>query len=246
MKTIAILNQKGGCGKTTVAYNLAGALAFGKKILLIDLDSQGNLSKSLEYDSTHTAKDIFTGSSPVPCRTNVSNIDLIPADKTLSAITHEITADIDMQFRLREYLSTLIDYDLVIIDTPPTVGGFTLAAMIAANYFLIPISTNFYTTHGTSDLMETIAKVQKRLNPNLKMLGACISIHDKRTVLANEILTQTQKRFNGKTLNSIISKSIKVEEAAVNRSPVVYSFPKSQTAKEFKALANEIEEVIYG
>ena len=84
MKIITILNQKGGCGKTTVAYNLAGALAFGKKILLIDLDSQGNLSKSLEYDSTHTAKDIFTGSSPVPCRTNVSNIDLIPADKTLA------------------------------------------------------------------------------------------------------------------------------------------------------------------
>ena len=246
MKTIAILNQKGGCGKTTVAYNLAGALASGKKILLIDLDPQGNLSKSLTYESTHTAKDIFTNSNPTPSLTSLSNISLIPADKTLSAITHEITADIEMQFRLKEYLSTLTDYDLVIIDTPPTVGGFTLSAMIAADYFLIPVSTNFYTTHGTSDLMETIAKVQKRLNPNLKMLGACISIHDKRTVLANEILTQTQKRFNGKTLNSIISKSIKVEEAAVNRSPVVYSFPKSQTAREYKALANEIEEVIYG
>jgi chromosome partitioning protein len=247
MNTIAVANQKGGVGKTTTVVNIAGTLAKNNnKILIIDLDPQGNCGQILDHNSKYTSKDIFTDSECKPVKTNIENIDIIPADRTLSDITHLLSSDIDSQFKIRDYLTSYTGYDYTIIDTPPMIGGFSTAGLIASDYVLIPISTNYLTIKGSNDLLNSISKVKNRLNPKLKFLGACITMHDKRTVLSNEILNETISTFRDKYFKSIINKTILIEEAQVNKKPVVFYQSKSNSAKEYFSLCNEIMEVIHG
>ena len=260
-KTICIANHKGGVGKTTTTINLAGALSrTGKQILVCDLDQQGSASKSLAGpDFPETILNIFSGQSITPLQTKNQNIYLLPADKNLSSITQKMATDYDTLFKLKDYLKTLNckgmneetrkrcimigepnEYDFVLIDTPPTLLNLTLAGMIAADYLLIPISTQYYSLQGTNDLIESYQKVQQRLNEDLKLLGACISMHDKRTALANEVLQEIKQHFNGNLFKSIIPKTIKVEEAQVKVMPVTDLYPESEVSKQYFNLANEI------
>ncbi|HMB00439.1 MAG TPA: ParA family protein [Spirochaetota bacterium] len=240
---IAVVNQKGGCGKTTMVQNLAGAMAFnGKKVLCIDLDPQANLSKSFNWQTDNRVKNLYAGLECSPVQTDIKNIEIIPADKGLSSLLSMIVSDFSVQFMLKDYLEKITGYDLVLLDTPPAIGGFSFSAVLAADYFLVPVSTNYFTTQGTNDLLAGMNKVRQRLNKELKFLGACISIHDRRNALANEILESTASTFNPNFFNAVIHKAVRVEEAQVNKKPVVEMFPGSVTAKEYVCLAGEITE----
>lgn len=247
MTTKVIANQKGGIAKTTTATNLSGAYSsFGKKILLVDLDPQGNASKSsTESQFSDSVLNVYLNKKISPLKTNDPNIDLLPSSRTLSSIIPKMTLENEILFKLKDYLKNFESaYDIVIIDTPPTILNLTLSGMVAADYLLIPMSTNFFTLQGTEDLLESFRKVKENLNPDLKLLGACISIHDKRTALANQILGEIKSYFNGRLLESIIPREIKIEEAQVNCSTVVKMFPESKSAKAYLNLAREIESKI--
>lgn len=257
-KTICIANQKGGIGKTTTTVNLAGALSRkGSKILVADLDPQGSASKTLsDITFQETIYHIFSGQNITPLQTKNQNIYLLPADKNLSSITPKMVTDYDVLFKLKDYLKNVnykgvdeetrkrmlfpFEYDFILIDTPPTLLNLTLAGMIAADYLLIPVSTQYYSLQGTNDLIASYQKVQQRLNENLKLLGACISMHDKRTALANEVLQEIKNHFNGNLFQSIIPKTIKIEEAQVNCSTITDLYPESKVSKQYLNLADEI------
>ena len=240
-KKLAVANQKGGVSKTTTVVNLAGALAKSNyKILIIDLDPQGNVGHIFNHNSLYSSKNIFLNEDCKPVKTNIENIDIIPADRSLSDISHLLSSDIDKQFKVKDFIKNLTAYDFIIMDTPPTIGSFSTAALIAANYVLVPVSTNYLTIKGSDDLIQSIQKVKTRLNPSLEFLGACITMHDKRTVLSSEILKKTQNTFKDKCFKTIISKTILIEEAQVQKKPVVFSSPKSAVAKEFMTLSEEI------
>lgn len=238
---IVIANQKGGCGKTTTVFNLAGALAHqGHKVLCIDLDPQGNLSKSFFYTGETNTRNIFTDQKVKPLDTNIENVQIVPADKSLSGILIDITKDIDIQFKLKDFVVRQEDYDYILIDTPPTIGGFSLTGIIAATHFIIPLSSQYYTLHGTQDLMDSLVKVKKRINPGLRFLGALMSIYDRKTAVANDVFNQVKEFFGRQIFETAISKTVAVEESQIMKKPVVQSFPRSQVSEEYTAFSKEV------
>jgi len=246
-KTIVIANQKGGLGKTTVAQNVGYCISqTGRKTLLIDLDPQQNLGKTFNVDTTSSVAEVLSGNSADPVQINSTNLFILPAGPNLSVYLAKMAADIDLLFPLREYVKSLSNYSVIIIDTPPTLVGLTLAGFIAADYLLIPVSTSFYSTHGTDDLIQTYVKVKKQLNTGLNLLGFCVSMHDGRTALGNEILDGLRSQFNGKVFSSTISKTVKIEEAQAKGKSVSELYPQAEVSKQYSALTNEILEVIYG
>ncbi|MBL8993774.1 MAG: ParA family protein [Spirochaetia bacterium] len=239
--SIVVTNLKGGVAKTTTAFNLAGALARqGKSVLAIDLDPQGNLSQSFEYQSGGSTTDIFLGNTPEPCETSVPRVTLVPADKSLSGLQAQLATDFDLQFRVRDFLAGLSGYDFFVIDTPPTLGSYSLAGALAATHALIPQSSQFFSIKGTSDVLDSLLKIKQRLNPGLVLLGVCITAHDRRTALGSEVIEKSKARLNGSVFNTVIHRTIKIEESQVARRPVVEMFPGSEVAKEYERLTAEI------
>jgi len=253
---IAVANQKGGVGKTTTTFNLGAALAnklyspnnaLNHNILLIDCDPQGNLTKTLLYDH-ETPKgmtaDIFRADreDPAMAGTYKSNLYLLPADRDLSREAETIAADFTKIFRLKEYIEAQRKMSLVIVDTPPTLGGLTLAALVAATHLLIPISTHLYSLQGTNDLLDNFRRVKERMNPQLEIVGVLISDYDQRTVLATEIAEKVTETFHGKLFKTKIMHSVKIEEAAVKRQAVVDQPRHCEAVDAYKQLASEVME----
>ncbi len=194
---VAITNQKGGVGKTTTAINLAAGLSMkGLRTLLIDLDPQANSSMSfvdvhgLErsvYDAL-VETDVGLGDVIVPT-TKTPNLSIAPATIALAKVEAKLVGEIDGIYRLKDALEPIREqYDFVVIDTPPTLGLITVNALVAATHVLIPIQSSYFALEGTDDLLETIDKVKARANPQLQILGAVITLYDKRTLLARDIL----------------------------------------------------------
>ncbi|MDT4898619.1 MAG: chromosome partitioning protein [Acidobacteriota bacterium] len=182
---IAIANQKGGVGKTTTAINLAAAFARrGKKALLLDLDPQGNSSisfldpQTVDFSAYELMVDGLEGVEQSVYRTPVKGLDIIPARINLAKIESKLVGDFDAPFRLKDRLESLRPlYDVVVIDTPPTLGLITVNALVAATHVLIPIQSSYFALEGTDDLLETIEKVKARPNPNLQVLGVVVTLH---------------------------------------------------------------------
>lgn len=246
---IAIANQKGGVGKTTTAINLAAGLASkGRKTLLVDLDPQANSSMSFldirqlkvtMYDAL-TQDGVHLPDIIVPAE-KVGNLAVAPSTIALAKIEAKLMGELDSHYRLKDELLRVQEaYDYVVIDTPPTLGIITVNALVAATHVLIPIQASYFALEGTDDLLETIDKIKIRANPQLQILGALITMYDKRTLLAKDILEQIQNVFGLKVFNTIITKSVRLEESPAYRESIFSFAPKSTGAYEYYRLSEEV------
>jgi chromosome partitioning protein len=245
---IAIANQKGGVGKTTTAINLAAAIARKKKrTLLIDLDPQANSSLTfipLE-EVLHSVYDVLSNShlslGEIVRPTKCANLCLAPSKIALAKLEANLVGQFDAPFRLKDALaSSRKDFDVVVIDTPPTLGIMTVNALVAASYLLVPIQSSYYALEGTDDLLETLERVRARPNPDLQLLGVLVTMFDKRTNLARDIHKQVRQVFGDKVFKTVISKNIRLEESPAYRETIFSYAPDSSGAEEYERLAREV------
>ena len=246
---LAITNQKGGVGKTTTAINLAAALSMkGLRTLLVDLDPQANSSMSfvdvhgLErsiYDAL-VESDVHVPDVVIPAD-KTTGLSVAPASISLAKLEAKLLGEIDGHFRLKDALDRVKDqYDYIVIDTPPTLGLITVNALVASTHVLIPIQSSYFALEGTDDLLETIDKVKARANPQLQILGAVITLYDKRTLLARDIRSEIKKVFGNKIFKTVISKSVRLEESPAYRESIFTFAPRSTGAFEYYKLSEEV------
>ncbi|MFQ5941638.1 MAG: ParA family protein [Nitrososphaerales archaeon] len=251
---ISVANEKGGVGKTDLSVNLSSCLAraISREILLIDLDPQANTTRYLiKEESELTSADLLIDPAinidDLAIQTNVPGLSLIPASKGLSAVQLRIATDADMQFKLKRKLSLLTDrYQLIFIDTPPSLGVLTINALAASNFVIVPVQTHYFPLYGLSDLMETIDKLKFEINPSLELLGIVLTMYDKRTRIAREIADTIRERFDGKLFSTKIPVCVKTAESPSHHKPVMTYAPSSSITQSYKSLSEEFLKCLEG
>jgi chromosome partitioning protein len=253
-KIVAVANQKGGVGKTDLTVNVSCQLAsLGKKVLLIDMDPQGNATTYLVSPDTpilKTTADLLLEESlaleDVVIRNCRENLDVVPSDVTLSACQIKLANDIGMQFKLKKKLKALAEggapYDYVLIDTPPSLGLLTVNTLTAASRVIIPIQTQYLAMEGVVQLEETIKKVKEDINPGLDILGAVLTLYDRRTLISREVEAKVREGFGGRVFATVIPVNVRLAEAPSHHESIFEYDPECNGARAYRELAKEILE----
>ncbi|MDR8391622.1 AAA family ATPase [Aliifodinibius sp. S!AR15-10] len=246
MRSIAFTNQKGGVGKTTSTINVGAGLCLqGKKVLLVDLDPQANLTYSLRMNSQRIEKtiyDVLKGTTPLEeALINHNGFDILPSSIDLSGAEMEFANEPARETLLKHSLSSLEEYDYVLIDCPPNLGLLTLNALTAVNEIFIVLQSEYLALHGLSKLMDVIKVVQQRLNSEIEISGIICTLFDGRKNLNNEVVGHIKDYFGPKVFDTIIRDNISLAEAPSHHKTIFEYAPESHGAKDYMSLAKEIK-----
>jgi chromosome partitioning protein len=249
-KIISLVNQKGGVGKTTTAINLATYLAsLGKFVLLVDLDPQGNASSGIGIDTRKLEKSLYhsmiIGHHPrdVIIKTESFGHDVLPASQDLAGANIELVNMDNREFKLYDVLRQIrTEYDYIIIDSPPSLGLLTINGLVASDEVLIPVQTEYYALEGLSQLLGTIDLVRENLQPELKVMGAVLTMYDKRNRLNRQVVREVRDHFPGHVFESVIPRSVRLAEAPSFGKSILHFDAFSKGARAYKNLTREILE----
>ena len=245
-KTVAIVNQKGGVGKTTTCVNLAAALqSLGKRVLVCDFDPQGNATSGFGVDKTTLNPSIYevlVSGAPIQKAIVSTNwCDIIGSNKSLAGATVELISMPDRENLLKNALAQVEgQYDYIFIDCPPSLELLTLNALCAAQAILVPVQCEYYALEGLSDLLTTVRIVKRSLNPGLSLMGVILTMYDGRTNLSMQVAEEVKHYFPGKVYASVIPRNVRLSEAPSHGKPVMAYDPWSRGTDAYKALAEEI------
>jgi chromosome partitioning protein len=247
-QVIAVLNQKGGVGKTTTAINLGAYLAkAGKAVLVVDFDPQGNATSGLGIDKhglSATMYDVLfnkVGAEHAVQETSVDGLFVLPANPSLASAEVELVSQLQREQMLKDILAPL-SYDVIIIDCPPSLGLLTVNALTAAQHLLIPVQAEYYALEGLSQLLSVVQRVRAGLNPQLDLLGVVVTMYDGRTSLSDQVYKELTKHFADKVMKTIIPRNVRLAEAPSHGKPIADHDKWSKGARAYKALSKEILE----
>ncbi len=246
-QTFAIVNQKGGVGKTTTTLNLGAYLSdAGKKVLMIDLDPQANATSGIGIDHRALEKSIYdalVGEVPlrqVIYKTSHEGLHIVPASQSLAGASVELVSTQNREFRLAQCLQDVSsNYDFVLIDCPPSLGLLTLNGLVAADKVIIPIQAEYYALEGMGQLLNTIQLVTENLRPELDVFGAVITMFDSRTRLSKDVMTELYRHFPDKIFRSVIPRSVRLAEAPSFGKTILGHDPVSKAARAYERLKDE-------
>ena len=245
-KSIVFVNQKGGVGKTTSAINIGAYIAMaGKKVLLVDFDSQGNMSTGVGVDKEKpTVYELLAGlvePEQAIKHTPVKNLDAISASIDLSGAAIELVDQENREFFLKNALAPLkTQYDFIFIDCPPSLGILTLNGLAAADSVLVPMQCEYFALEGITLLLQTVKKVQKEINPNLTIGGIFFTMYDSRTRLAQDVILQVKSYFSDVVFNTIVPRNVRLSEAPSHGLPICKYDPECAGARSYEQLAEEV------
>lgn len=245
MKIISIFNQKGGVGKTTTVVNLAASLGRkNKKVLIIDLDPQGNSTSGLGINKSNLQETVYDvlldNIDYIPLQTSARNVYILPSTADLSGFEIEAVSIDNREELLKKYTSKLEDYDYVLVDCPPSLGLLSINALIASDSVLIPIQSEYYALEGVSQLVKTIDLIRNSLNSDIEIEGVVISMFDGRNNLSTDVLEEVKLYFKDKVFDTIIPRNIRLAEAPSHGLSVIDYDEKSKGAEAYIRLADEL------
>lgn len=248
MKTVAVVQRKGGNGKSTSTLNLARAFSLkNKKVLLVDLDDQKNTTSALPYSGEikHTVDEILINENmnvkECAVKTEWNGVEVLCGSAALSGAIRELDSEVGSHLVLKEKLEEVKDdYDICIIDTSPSLNILVVNALCAADFAFIPLSSKYFSLQGLGQTLESIRKVQKRLSPSLKILGIAFVIYDGRASLSKEVVEKVRNEYSGYFLHSKINQNVRIEEAQVLRKSIFDYQMKDRGAVQYEELSKEI------
>ncbi len=247
-RVIAVANQKGGVGKTTTAINVAASLAMsGQRTLLIDSDPQGNTTTGIGFGRDPSRRTLYHAvimGEPISrllLKTQVDGLDLVPSDKNLAGAAVELVGIDQREFKLQQAISQIrADYSYLVIDCPPTLDLLTLNALVASDAVLIPIQCEYFAMEGVAELLDTLMRVRRTLNPNLAIEGIALTMYDERTTLSRQVAADLRSFFGSQVFDTVIPRNVRLAEAPSHGKPIVQYDIHSKGAEAYMQLAKEV------